>query len=52
MFSSGNALLSQQSTQSSNGNTRTEKDLLGERQIPVDAYYGVQTLRALENFQL
>src|SRR3954451_9604349 len=32
--------------------TRTEKDLLGEKQIPADAYYGVQTLRALENFQL
>jgi aspartate ammonia-lyase len=26
--------------------TRTEKDLLGEKQIPADAYYGVQTLRA------
>ena len=32
--------------------TRTEKDLLGEKQIPFDAYYGVQTLRALENFQI
>ena len=32
--------------------TRTEKDLLGEKQIPADAYYGVQTLRALENFQI
>ena len=32
--------------------TRTEKDLLGEKQIPYDAYYGVQTLRALENFQI
>ena len=30
--------------------TRTEKDLLGEKQIPADAYYGVQTLRAIENF--
>src|SRR6476659_6298262 len=34
------------------GQTRTEKDLLGEKQIPADAYYGVQTLRALENFQV
>jgi len=34
------------------GNSRTEKDLLGEKQIPADAYYGVQTARALENFQL
>ena len=31
---------------------RTEKDLLGEKQIPADKYYGVQTMRALENFQL
>jgi aspartate ammonia-lyase len=30
--------------------TRTEKDLLGEKQIPAEAYYGVQTARALENF--
>src|SRR3954463_4209757 len=32
--------------------TRTERDLLGEMQVPADAYYGVQTARALENFQL
>ncbi|MBL7854066.1 MAG: aspartate ammonia-lyase [Cyclobacteriaceae bacterium] len=32
--------------------TRTEKDLLGEKQIPFEAYYGVQTLRALENFPI
>jgi aspartate ammonia-lyase len=31
---------------------RVEKDLLGEKEIPGDAYYGVQTLRALENFRL
>ena len=29
---------------------RTEKDLLGEREIPVDALYGIHTLRAVENF--
>ena len=29
---------------------RVEKDLLGEKQIPADALYGVQTARALENF--
>ncbi|QQS52841.1 MAG: aspartate ammonia-lyase [Bacteroidota bacterium] len=34
------------------GQTRTEKDLLGEKQIPNEAYYGVQTARALENFQV
>ena len=32
--------------------TRTERDLLGEKQIPAEAYYGVQTARALENFKL
>jgi aspartate ammonia-lyase len=31
---------------------RTEKDLLGEKQIPAEKYYGVQTARALENFQI
>ncbi len=31
---------------------RVEKDLLGERQVPEDALYGVQTLRALENFPI
>src|SRR6186713_2556934 len=30
--------------------TRTEKDLLGEKKVPAEAYYGVQTMRALENF--
>jgi aspartate ammonia-lyase len=34
------------------GSTRTEKDLLGPKEIPADAYYGVQTARALENFQI
>jgi aspartate ammonia-lyase len=37
---------------SGNTQTRIEKDLLGEKQIPADAYYGVQTMRALENFQV
>src|SRR5690242_8291858 len=32
--------------------TRTEHDLLGDKQIPADAYYGVQTARALENYQI
>lgn len=31
---------------------RVERDLLGEKSIPADAYYGVQTARALENFQI
>ncbi|SKA77431.1 aspartate ammonia-lyase [Desulfobaculum bizertense] len=32
--------------------TRKEHDFLGEREIPSDIYYGVQTLRAVENFTI
>jgi aspartate ammonia-lyase len=32
--------------------TRIEHDLLGEREVPVERYYGIQTLRALENFNI
>jgi len=32
--------------------TRREHDLLGERDVPESALYGVQTLRALENFPI
>lgn len=32
--------------------TRIEHDLLGERHIPADAYYGIHTLRAIENFNI
>jgi aspartate ammonia-lyase len=31
---------------------RIEHDLLGDRQIPAHAYYGVHTLRAIENFSI
>ena len=31
---------------------RTERDSIGERQVPGDAYYGIQTLRAVENFPI
>lgn len=31
---------------------RVEYDLLGEKQIPKDAYYGIHTMRAKENFPL
>ncbi len=30
--------------------TRVEKDSLGEKKVPAQAYYGIQTLRASENF--
>ncbi|HEY2027559.1 MAG TPA: aspartate ammonia-lyase [Gemmatimonadaceae bacterium] len=32
--------------------TRTEKDPLGTREVPADALYGVQTVRAKENFPI
>ena len=31
---------------------RKERDLLGERQVPIEAYYGIHTLRAIENFPI
>ena len=33
-------------------NIRIEEDLLGMREVPADAYYGVHTLRAIENFYI
>lgn len=33
-------------------NTRVEHDLLGKREIPADALYGIQTLRGIENFSI
>lgn len=34
------------------GNFRREHDLLGERDIPAEALYGIQTLRGIENFSI
>lgn len=31
---------------------RVEKDFLGERKVPADVYWGIQTLRAVENFPI
>ena len=31
---------------------RIEKDSIGEKQVPVDAYYGVQSMRGCENFHI
>ena len=31
---------------------RIESDSIGSKQVPVDAYYGVQSLRGMENFQI
>ncbi len=31
---------------------RIEEDLLGQREVPADAYYGIHTVRAVENFNI
>ena len=31
---------------------RIEHDLLGEKEVPIDAYYGIQTVRAIDNFHI
>ncbi|HEU4556830.1 MAG TPA: aspartate ammonia-lyase [Longimicrobium sp.] len=47
-----NARLSNRGLGYLSGELRTEHDLLGERSLSVDLYYGVQTLRAIENFPI
>src|SRR5699024_8029848 len=32
--------------------TRTEHDLIGEREVPAEAYWGIHSLRAMENFPI
>ena len=39
-------------SKTSSGPTRIERDTMGELAVPVDAYYGVQTARAIENFPI
>lgn len=34
------------------GKTRVERDSLGEEEVPADAYYGIHTVRALQNFPI
>ena len=34
------------------GEFRVERDFIGEKKVPKDAYYGIQTLRAVENFPI
>ena len=43
---------SQPNASAATGVTRNEHDLLGDRRVPADAYYGVHTLRAMENFPI
>lgn len=33
-------------------NIRVEKDFLGTKEVPLEAFYGIQTLRAVENFPI
>ncbi|MBT2646689.1 hypothetical protein J7E52_08120 [Bacillus sp. ISL-34] len=35
-----------------NHDERIKKDFLGSKQVPVHAYYGIQTLRAVKNFPI
>lgn len=37
---------------STSGKTRNEHDLLGDKPVPVEALFGIQTLRCLENFKI
>ncbi len=41
-----------ETAQYESGRTRQEHDLLGIREVPYEYYYGIQTLRALENFNI
>ncbi len=34
------------------GRTRSEHDLLGSRDVPAEVYYGIQTMRGIENFTM
>jgi len=40
------------SSNAASGLFRIEHDLLGEREIPADAYWGIHSLRARENFPI
>lgn len=39
-------------TQQRDSQVRIERDSMGDREIPSSAYYGIQTLRAIENFPI
>jgi len=47
-----NANMVNSAAQYESGRTRKEHDLLGYRDVPDEYYYGVQTLRAMENFNI
>ena len=39
-------------TMSQSGETRRERDSMGEFEVPADAYYGANTMRAVVNFPI
>jgi aspartate ammonia-lyase len=45
-------LASPDALQMTSGETRIERDLLGEKAVPADAYFGIQSARALDNFKI
>jgi aspartate ammonia-lyase len=47
-----NAMILHAAAQYESGRTRLEHDLLGEKEVPEESYFGVQTLRAMENFNI
>ena len=51
-MSAANSRVINVAAQYQSGRTRSEHDLLGDREVPHEYYYGVQTLRALENFNI
>ena len=51
-ISSANTKVVNLAAQYQSGRTRSEHDLLGDRQVPHEFYYGIQTLRAIENFSI
>ena len=51
-MSSANTRSVNLAAQYQSGRTRSEHDLLGDREVPNEVYYGIQTLRAIENFNI
>ncbi len=51
-MSAANTRVINVAAQYQSGRTRSEHDLLGDREVPHEYYYGIQTLRALENFNI
>ncbi|MCD6201917.1 MAG: aspartate ammonia-lyase [Bacteroidales bacterium] len=47
-----NARIMHAAAQYVSGKKRREHDLLGDRDVPYESYFGVQTLRAMENFNI